>query len=254
MHKLATAVLGVLVLFLLAANARLRQDLERKVAGVPRPLPRAAEAPPAAELPVPAAPAPVPDPSPVAGAVAVPAPALNAVKELVRSSGSGAPLVGATFVLQNGGDDELGLSNDQKAVIDELRKTRDLQTQAIEERTEAAIRQVLRPDQLEKYDAPQKVDVVAQNTDAAPSGFLGVSGADADGGGVRLGQVFERSAAADMGLQVGDVILEVNGEKVAGYADLATKIQVNAPGAAVTLRINRGGTEWTQAVLLGKRQ
>ena len=71
---------------------------------------------------------------------------------------------------------------------------------------------------------------------------------------MRLGQVFEKSAAADMGLQVGDVILEVNGEQLAGYGELAAKIQANPPGTAVMLRIRRGGTEWTQGVILGKRQ
>jgi len=251
MYKLATIVLSVVVLFLLAE--RRRDDPERRIAAPrSRPTAREIEPRPVAELPAPPAPAPAPEPAPVAGAAIVPA--LHAANELARSAGSEAPLVGATFVIQSGGDDELGLSNEQKAVIEELRKIRDLQTQAIEERTEAAIRQVLRPDQLEKYDAPVKVEVVAPNADAATSGFLGVSGADAEGGGVRLSQVFEKSAAADMGLMADDVVLEVNGEKLAGYGDLAAKIQANPPGTAVMLRVRRGGTEWTQAVILGKRQ
>jgi len=159
----------------------------------------------------------------------------------------------------------LGLTKEQKVIIDDLRRARDLQTgrhqeeiQAIDDRTEAAIRQVLTPEQLAKYDEQNTVDVVSGPAalDVVPSnhGYLGVSGADAEGGGARLDDVFEKSAAGETGLKVDHVILELNGEKVADYGDLAKKIQANPQGTPVVLRVRRGGAEFLHPVTLGPRR
>ena len=287
MQKPLTAILGVLVLFLLAANVRLeerRAALEREVAALesrnrPRrpapapPLPAAEALRPAAEAPAAAALAPLPTPAPApktpaAGPAAAAAPALlDAEGHFTRALTGLKGVAGNWTFLSKAatGDEDLGLSADQKAAIEELRRVRDLQTnkyqeeiQSIEERTETAIRQVLRPDQIEKYDQrSQVVDVVPDTSqlDVPPAnrGYLGVSGLDAEGGGVRLSQILPKTAAEEIGLRVGDVILEVNGEKIQNYGDLATKIQGNTQGTAVILRLRRDGTEFFQVATLGPR-
>jgi membrane-associated protease RseP (regulator of RpoE activity) len=289
MQRPLTAILGVLVLFLLAANVRLeerRAALERTVVALEsrnrpkRPAPAqpmaAAETPgPVAKAPATGAREPLPTATPApAPKTPAPGPAAAAAPALLNAEGNVVhALTGLTGVTPTwtfvskpaNGDEALGLSADQKAAIEELRRIRDLQTnkyqediQSIEERTETAIRQVLRPDQLQMYDAQNKVvDVVTETAQIDPPpasrGYLGVSGADADGGGVRLSQVLPKTAAEEIGLKVGDVILEVNGEKIQNYGDLATKIQGNTQGTAVILRLRRDGTEFFQVATLGPR-
>jgi PDZ domain-containing protein len=272
MQKLAIAVLAVLVLFLLAANVRLqdrRTALERKLSGL--------ESRPSVSRPVRCEQEPVPEPpvappTPVAVAAPPPAraeaaaPVLDATKNfLARALTDAQAVVGHVrfWTTAAPSDDDLGLTKDQKAALEELRRVRDLQTKghqdqikAIEEQTEAAIRQVLTPDQLAKYDAQNQAQVDTFEVEAVPTnrGYLGVSGVDADGGGARLSQVFDKSAAAETGLKADDVILEFNGDKVANYGDLAKKIQANPVGTAVMLRVRRGDAEFFQAVTLGARK
>jgi len=275
MHKLVTGLLAVLVLFLAAAYSRQRQQrdaLERKLAALesrPRPAPPALPEPLATADPVPP-PTPAPQTSvPAAAAPKASAPVVEGAKNFLTHALTDAHDALANLTIWTKTtltDDELGLTKDQKAAIDELKRVRDLRTkgrkeeiQAIEDQTEAAIRQVLTPEQLAKYDGQTKqLDVVAGTVDpqADPSnrGFLGVSGTDAEGGGARLAQVFEKSAAAETGLKADDVILEFNGEKVADYTDLAKKIQANSAGASVVLRVRRGDADFVQVVTLGTRK
>jgi membrane-associated protease RseP (regulator of RpoE activity) len=84
-------------------------------------------------------------------------------------------------------------------------------------------------------------------------GYLGITGSDAEGGGVQVTQVQQGTVAGQSGLRVGDVILEVNGERVANYGDLAAKMRLNGEGGPVTLRIRRGATEFYQGAQLGPR-
>lgn len=97
------------------------------------------------------------------------------------------------------------------------------------------------------------------STPAAPPpesrrpGYLGIIGSDAEGGGVLVSQVQPGTVAGLSGLREGDVILEVNGEKVANYGDLAAKMRMTGEGAPVTLRIRRGAAEFYQGAQLGPR-
>jgi S1-C subfamily serine protease len=84
-------------------------------------------------------------------------------------------------------------------------------------------------------------------------GYLGITGSDAEGGGVLVTQVQQGTVAGLSGLRAGDVILEVNGEKVANYGDLAAKMRLHGEGGPVTLRIRRGATEFYQGAQLGPR-
>ena len=163
---------------------------------------------------------------------------------------------------------ELRLTDAQKKMILDLRRSAELQTlayreleQKIEAQTEEAIRGLLDPQQLQAYDAmksPQMVQVYTPpQEELLPSGrrpgYLGITGMDAPGGGVQLTSVQPGTVAGFSGLQEGDVILEVNGEKVASYSDLAARVRQSGEGGPVTLRIRRGASEFYQGVQLGQR-
>ncbi len=83
-------------------------------------------------------------------------------------------------------------------------------------------------------------------------GYLGVTiqGVDADmakafglgeGGGALVGDVSPNSPAATAGIERGDVVLELNGQKVDGPNDLSLRISQMSPGTVAHLRIFRNG-------------
>jgi putative serine protease PepD len=80
--------------------------------------------------------------------------------------------------------------------------------------------------------------------------YLGVSLADADGG-ARVTQVASGSAAADAGLEAGDVITAVDGRAVANADDVVARISAMSPGDAVTLSVQRNGSSTTLHATLG---
>jgi S1-C subfamily serine protease len=61
------------------------------------------------------------------------------------------------------------------------------------------------------------------------------------------------SAAEKAGLQEGDIILELNAEKITTDNSLAKIIQKYKPGDTVTLKILRGTQEKNVSVTLGER-
>ncbi len=84
--------------------------------------------------------------------------------------------------------------------------------------------------------------------------YLGVSGTDPASGaaGALVSGVEPGSAAADAGLQVGDLITAVEGTPVFGFEDLAAAIRSSRPGDRVTLDVTRGGSELSIDVTLGE--
>jgi putative serine protease PepD len=80
--------------------------------------------------------------------------------------------------------------------------------------------------------------------------YLGVSLADADGG-ARVTRVASGSAAADAGLEAGDVITAVDGRAVSSADDVVARISGMSPGDAVTLSVQRSGSSTTIRATLG---
>ena len=72
------------------------------------------------------------------------------------------------------------------------------------------------------------------------------------GEGARVSTVLEGSPAAEAGVQVGDIILAVDGERIVRTAMLRRLIQAHVPGDGVTLLILRDGGEQTLDVVLGQ--
>ena len=70
--------------------------------------------------------------------------------------------------------------------------------------------------------------------------------------GVLIKEVVEKSPAEKAGLEKGDVILEVDGEKIVDYATLKGLVAAK-PDKKVKILINRSGKEYTKEAKLGAR-
>src|SRR5262249_2182488 len=68
--------------------------------------------------------------------------------------------------------------------------------------------------------------------------------------GVLLGDVTPGSPAAQAGLQRGDVVTEINGERVEDSNQLRLKVSMTQPGATVRVKVLREGVEKTVPVKL----
>jgi serine protease Do len=95
-------------------------------------------------------------------------------------------------------------------------------------------------------------------------GYLGVRPGDLDSGvgefygadndkGAIVGEVMEGSPAAKAGVKTDDIILEVQGEPVAGANELINKVAMHKPGTEVELTILRDGKRKKITVTLGTR-
>ncbi|MBM3692101.1 MAG: PDZ domain-containing protein [Actinobacteria bacterium] len=92
-----------------------------------------------------------------------------------------------------------------------------------------------------------------QGTAPSPSGaFLGVA-TQPTTGGLEVTQVVTNSAAARAGLQVGDVIVSVDGDAVTTPAQLAAAVASQRPGDDVRIAYTRSGANRTVTVELGTR-
>lgn len=84
--------------------------------------------------------------------------------------------------------------------------------------------------------------------------FLGVSPSQQESlEGVMIGAVTAESAAETIGLMKGDIILEINKEKVNAFDELAQKIKAMNVGDPISLKINRDGKKMKLEGLLGTK-
>lgn len=84
--------------------------------------------------------------------------------------------------------------------------------------------------------------------------FLGVvSDLRYEGPGVKIRQVSEASGASKAGIQVGDIILELEDREISGLMELRNALLPVEPGDTITLKVNRDGKLKDIDVLLGSR-
>jgi serine protease Do len=97
--------------------------------------------------------------------------------------------------------------------------------------------------------------------------FLGITSTDVSGitdvvrdrfgidleEGAFVTEVLPESAAAEAGLQAGDVIVEVDGNDISGSRDVQDAVRAREPGDEVEVRVVREGEELTVRAALGRR-
>jgi hypothetical protein len=90
----------------------------------------------------------------------------------------------------------------------------------------------------------------------APAPFLGVakSALLPEHGGARIEDVVAGTAASAAGLQVGDVVTEIEGRDVSNWEDLVRGIRRSKVGQKVQLKVIRDGKEQTIEATLGSRE
>jgi putative serine protease PepD len=87
----------------------------------------------------------------------------------------------------------------------------------------------------------------------AQHAFLGVVLDDGSENGAHVAQVRGGGPAADAGLRAGDVIMQVNGEKVDSSDELRAAINAHKPGDKVSITYTRNGQSHTAEVTLASR-
>src|SRR6266536_3848430 len=90
---------------------------------------------------------------------------------------------------------------------------------------------------------------------SSASGYLGVSGTDPTLGraGALVNEVVNGGPADKAGLQVGDLVVSVNGKAVQSMDDLAAQVRILEPGQKVQLGIVRDGKQQTITATLTNR-
>ena len=219
MQKGLIGVLGVLLLFLAAANIRLSsraQVLEEQLA--------------LSAKRTPAASAPAATPLPAAGAESPPLPAIP-----VAPTAASERTPEAKPAIPPGAARPVGASPSEQPRLKIIAPTFD-------------------PGSANGLPFTLQPNGPEPSAGAGPrSGFLGISGMDVPGGGVRIQSVVSDSVALRSGLLPDDVILEYNGEPIDTLAALTQRIQGGGEGSPVSLRIRRNGVEFYQGVQLGAR-
>ncbi|MCC6600659.1 MAG: PDZ domain-containing protein [Crocinitomicaceae bacterium] len=116
---------------------------------------------------------------------------------------------------------------------------------------------IICPDKRMKCDSMKICQPFSWNRDGfslSETAFLGITpGKESGEDGVVIGSVVERSAAEEMGLRQGDIILSFNGNTVNSFEDISQQVGAAQPGDDVALVIRREGREKQISGKLGKR-
>ncbi len=84
--------------------------------------------------------------------------------------------------------------------------------------------------------------------------FLGVSPhAEEALKGVRIGEVIAESTAEEIGLKKGDILLEINKEKINSFDELSTKIKAMEVGDALKIKVQRDGDKLNLEGVIGTK-
>jgi serine protease Do len=89
--------------------------------------------------------------------------------------------------------------------------------------------------------------------DPAQTGFLGITLAPIDGGGIKIESVQPNQAAANAGIQANDVVLLLNGKPVKDVDEFISIVGGHKPKDVITLKIKRGSEEKEIKATLGQR-
>ena len=84
--------------------------------------------------------------------------------------------------------------------------------------------------------------------------YMGIVGADNEGGGAKVSEVTEGGPAAKAGLKPGDIVLKADDTKIERYDDFVDYFVQKNPGDKIKVTIKRDGKEEVIEVTLGKRE
>jgi putative serine protease PepD len=99
----------------------------------------------------------------------------------------------------------------------------------------------------------RKVVDQLRNGGTVKHAYLGVATGDAPSGGATVGQVVAGGPASDAGIRAGDVITDLDGARIGDANDLTGAVDSHAPGAKVTVTVQRRGSTQSLSVTLGQR-
>ena len=110
----------------------------------------------------------------------------------------------------------------------------------------------------EKDEDEQRIEKVVKRIKVVrfgDSGFLGVGLEEVEGDsrGAKVESVRPESAAAEAGIEEGDVITRFDGESVRSARQLGRLVAETPPGREVSIEVNRGGTTRTLSATLSER-
>ncbi|MEC7861993.1 MAG: PDZ domain-containing protein [Verrucomicrobiota bacterium] len=106
---------------------------------------------------------------------------------------------------------------------------------------------------LDEYPIAVGVASVApRNLSANERGFLGIGMQNTDEG-VKVNQVQRGSGAAEAGIEVGDIILKIDGKSINSPAELAKSVSGRKPKEEIKILLRRGDDEKDLKAILGSR-
>lgn len=101
--------------------------------------------------------------------------------------------------------------------------------------------------------AKRVMDEIIANGKAS-HGMLGFEGQRVnDRQGIYITQVYAGGPAAQAGIQIGDVLLAIDGQRVSGISDTVAKITASAPGTQMHLQIERDGNQLDVNIIVAER-
>jgi S1-C subfamily serine protease len=103
----------------------------------------------------------------------------------------------------------------------------------------------------EKLEREATLGAQTEEARRANRAWLGVGLSGEPGRGVAINEVRPQSPAAQAGLQAGDVLLALNGQKIDSVQQVIQRVHQLSPGEKVELKINRDGQEQTIVATLG---
>lgn len=101
------------------------------------------------------------------------------------------------------------------------------------------------------YQKPDDKAMLGVTMTPPSSSTQSKNGTDADTG-VEISNVYPGTAAEKMGLQTGDLIMEVNGSTIASMTDLRNEVALTGVGGQVDLVVLRDGVPVTSSSTLGE--
>ena len=102
-------------------------------------------------------------------------------------------------------------------------------------------------------ETPLSIGAVSVMPRTLRRGFLGIIMGEANDG-VRVREVLENSAAEKSGIKTGDIIVEVDGQRVRKLPAIAQLIGSKQPDDTVKIKLLRGDNEEVVSATLGERQ